>query len=753
MVFLVLIAHQISFLNADQIICPAIGTPCSTNSNCCPHYVTDHGTFYGYCDGTCKPADGINGNKNENQWCKTELFDEASGSIDEYYDSFSPGCYGDGFGGILGWNWNSINDYSVKEGKHQCDLLFPGYSGAITGGAFTANYDYKGNQLRVFDDAVNPELLESTFYDTKGYGASYASISKISGQVVSSLDPVGNLLESKDANGNKVQNYYDNLDRLKKSIFYDSNGNKDFSIKYYYDTYSQFSGEESCSTTGNSLNLLCEIRDDSGFIKFRYDERTRVVWQEKTIYDEDFGRRIYTTMFEYDSLDNVRSVTLPSQDKLVYEYDSLNQLKKIKYWNQADGSEEVIADLSYTATGAIKQKVLNPNDAVNKIYADYEYDAKDQVIELYYSKQDSRDQGVSLFQRRIDYDEVGNVLGIRYNIDSSVQNEQYVYDNLYRLTHAVYPGKVFDYDYLNTLGDRQVKTVNAQTTTYTYDPIRNILISFIVSGGGSAPVGTTSLIYDERGNLLTSSFSGGIVNSFVYDSLNRMIQSLTGNVLVGEYTYDYTNKRIKKKTQYETTFYLYQGDNVLQEEVFSVDSCSVGCGNTDGDENNLINTDDINQYINFFYGVGESPILCASDVDGSGEVDISDLKYLIDFTFGVQSTLLCANPTKLSSDPLQGHTLEDIKNHITQAANTATISHPPIEPEILDEGIIPSKENGFSETQSNETNATIGNDTEIPPSNKTNITIENKVEAPSINDTNITTGNETIRNETNAQES
>ncbi|MBU0893841.1 MAG: hypothetical protein KKF48_03395 [Nanoarchaeota archaeon] len=694
-------------------VCKFEGALCNSNSECCPTYLTDHGTFYGYCKqagtypGVCVPADGLNGNKNELEWCKRFMYDENGGHKTEWtqyaqdlyfqevelYDQWDEEGYN-----YYGWNENSLSKYTDTGVIHYCDLLFGGFKESPErGGTSAATYDYRGNQIRVFGANAN---LETNFYDTHSYGSPYGLISKISGQIVSSIDPSGKLLQAVDANGNKIKNYYDNADRLIGSEYYNGAGVNDFIVYYYYGDHE---GPGYCSTFGDSFNLLCEITDDSGSTRFKYDERGRVVWQEKTIKDSEFGDKIYELEYVYDSANNVVEITLPDSQKIFYDYNTLGQLIKISY-GISKGSAEIISDFKYRPSGAIDSKILGEDS----IFANYDYDIKEQLTGLYFSKQGplSSNEDNIFFKRGMVYDAIGNVLGISDLIPGSFvfgpSKENYIYDNVYRLIKAEYPNdpsglKTFDYVYKNILGDRDYLTIsNTGTTTYDYDSLTGRLASY------DSPSSNVILEYDSNGNIVSST-QNSIESVFSYDSLNRMVYSNVKGIETN-YIYDHSNMRVKKKTPTETTFYLYQGGNVIYEESIKISQTpTLLCGDANNDD--AVNIFDTTYLISYLYKGGPAPACdnytdCA-DTNGDGIVNLFDVTYLISYLYKggpapVEQPGICADP---SGNPgPQEMTLGELQNYLAEAQQSQEPEPVPIKPQTLDpeQGI---EESGIQQEQ------------------------------------------------------
>lgn len=532
-----------------------LGGDCSAIS-CSPTYLTDHGTFYGYCDGVCRVADGINGNFDELNWCQKYITAPLAS-----YSHWTHYWTGSEYIDFLGWD----PDPSLSP-RILCEDLFYGTLPEDVGeNGFRGGYNYRGQQTQIRDE--QNVTIEDDFYDTLGYGAQYGYLSSASGLVESLIDPLGRLHQTIDQEGNVMKNTYDGLDRvIITEYFLPSNLNTpDFTVQYFYDS---LQGGATCSSTGKSFNLLCAVVDDTGSTSFLYDERDRVVLQRKKITTFQFAQRgnerEYVLGFEYDVADNLKEMSLPDGTLIKYYYDGLGQLVRIERVKN-DGSVEELSTLDYTATGQIVRKGIGPSASPNFITADYYYDNKQQLVGFQYTK-----SGVPIFQRSMQYDLLGNIEKIGYGLDVSNpeiltnSKEVYAYDSLSRLKSANYEGdKSFVYGYGNMLGDRVTKAVDGVVTEYSY--VTGNRLDFygpVAQGAGTA----TNLGYDDSGNILIEASSDRIA-SYRYDSLNRLASSTT-NGKTSNYFYDYTNKRNMKVTTEGTTFYLYHGNNVIFEEYF-----------------------------------------------------------------------------------------------------------------------------------------------------------------------------------------
>ncbi|MEK6843314.1 MAG: dockerin type I domain-containing protein, partial [Candidatus Micrarchaeota archaeon] len=354
-------------------------------------------------------------------------------------------------------------------------------------------------------------------------------------------------------------------------------------------------------------------------------------------------------------------------------YDDLS-LKK-KFVTDSNPQFEPIASFDYGPSGEILQKNLAPASA-NPLIAAYSYDDLTRPTSIYYSLGSKYNPASPILQESLKYDEVGNVLQISDAVDLTnpgniIGNvDTFLYDNLYRLKSANYVNdKAFTFNYKNLLGDRQDKTIISattgatETTNYIDYGSDDRLKEFVVSG--SAAAGSTSLNYDENGNVVSA--TGPSKNlRLKYDSLNRVTQSNDAN----DYSYDYQNLRVKKKTALGTTYYIYQGNNVIYEDFIPSGICQQTCGDLDGSGGK--NVVDITYFVNYLFRGGPQPkYLCSADVNGNNNINVVDLTYYVNFLFRGGPQPICTSSPALSNDPTGGWTYERAQSFIG-SAQTAT---------------------------------------------------------------------------------
>ena len=310
-------------------------------------------------------------------------------------------------------------------------------------------------------------------------------------------------------------------------------------LKYYYDN------EEGCLDDSNSVGRVCKIEDESGSTLFKYDVKGRVIEEIKKI-----GNRAYRIFYEYDSANNLVSITNPEDLITEYVYDDVGRLSEVKF------NDESLITYEYNERGMIESSVMN------NVYTKYTYGDLDYLTSMYSSigeyYSDER-----VFERTYALSSIGDVEGVYYTVDRSnpgahnnlQRTEDYRYDILNRLISSQYPGnEIIEYSY-DQVGNRIEMTKENNVYTYYYTNDNNQLTRI------SSTNENIILDYDAVGNLIE--FRGAV---YSYDENNRLTTIILPDGNVIKYVYDYTGKAVKKIDKEKTTYYVYNGNNVIYEE-------------------------------------------------------------------------------------------------------------------------------------------------------------------------------------------
>ena len=307
-----------------------------------------------------------------------------------------------------------------------------------------------------------------------------------SGTVTYALDNVGSVVTRHDARQQEFTYTYDGLNRLKRI---DAPGTAhDVEIRY----------------EGPNRK---EMWNGHVFSEFHYDATDRL--RERT--DQITGQS-FTTLYDYDGLDNLTRIEYPNHRKVRYEIDPGNGSRVTRVYEE-DGT--TFADqIDYHASGAVSE-FRSGNGLSNHVGFDLR----------------SRPEGLDAGPLHLiyGYDDAGNVRSI--TDARPVFSQTFEYDAVDRLTHVFGSFGATNFTYAAD-GNRQTKG----DVTYTYSPTTNRLHQ--VTGGVEAAV----YGYDDNGNLHEAPGT-----TITYTPFNMME------------TFAVTNAQTQVTS---TTTYRYDADNV-----------------------------------------------------------------------------------------------------------------------------------------------------------------------------------------------
>jgi RHS repeat-associated protein len=365
----------------------------------------------------------------------------------------------------------------------------------------TYTYDLSGNLLST-TDAMNQQT--SYQYDDLNRLTTTTFPTSPSTQETRTYDNMGNLQTRTTANGSQISYTYDALNRLTKVTYPGSGG----TVSYTYDA------------DGNKLKMVSPSATDY----YSYDARDRLTNQTEYVAGVK-----YQTLYAYDGVGDITSLTYADGYMLTMTYDGVNRLKKVG----------TFATIGYTVDDMIS-KITYGNGEVTT----YTYDSRDrptQILDKYGSTKE--------MDLNYTYDGTGNVL--------TENSQSYGYDYLSRLTSSTGPWGSITYTYDQT-GNR-LRTVNSSTTTVYCYGAYNRLSSYSTSSCSSP---TVSYTYDANGNLITK--SGGWTYSYDYE--NRLTKVIHSGTTVQTNSYDGNGNRVQQTAGSSTFTYSYQGLNILYEK-------------------------------------------------------------------------------------------------------------------------------------------------------------------------------------------
>jgi len=334
-----------------------------------------------------------------------------------------------------------------------------------------------------------------------------ASIIYPSGKKVSyRYSSTGLLLETTNARGQKIKYQHDKRGRVIRKKMPNDNWN------YRYDA------------RGNLVQA-----GNMGFtVRYSYDRLRRPIQIE---YPK-WGKVI---KYEYDKFGRIIGRTDPEGNQTRYRYDKLGRVSRIRIEAKAQTAFSFVYD---DAGRLVKRK------AGNKTITDHKYDTTGRVVSIVHRGQ----AGELLAAAAYRYDLDGNRVEV---IDKDENKSVYRYDSERRLIGETGPLGRKKYVY-GPGGKRTSVTGQSGAAVYRYD-----------KAGRLVRAGKLSFFYDADGNLVSRKNKDGTTHYF-YDSENNLIKVAPPDGKIVAYGYGPFGKRIWREVNSKRTYYLHDGDNLLQ---------------------------------------------------------------------------------------------------------------------------------------------------------------------------------------------
>lgn len=330
-----------------------------------------------------------------------------------------------------------------------------------------------------------------------------------------SYDPTGNRLTQTDNRGVTWTMTYDALNRLASTSYPATSLN----VAYSYDSYTG----TPCTAASYPVGRLTGMTDASGSTTYCYDLRGNIIEKIQATHGYRFDTR-----YSYNLSDRLMSITYPSGALVNYTRDADGRIQTVSVTPPGGSATAVITNLTWQPFGPpITYTFAQGGQTLSKTF-DQNYwmtDVTGTALNLHFCR-DAESNITSL---------VPSALAC-----TGTKTEQYVYDNLYRLTH-VQDGAgsdLQDFTY-NLTGDRQTKTIDPNPTqTYTYTPNTHQLDG----------VGANARMLDPNGN--TKEITGGATLDFTFDNRNRMTAVSRNSTPITSYDYNAKGERVYKTTTY-----------------------------------------------------------------------------------------------------------------------------------------------------------------------------------------------------------
>ncbi|MBF0532545.1 MAG: RHS repeat protein [Candidatus Omnitrophica bacterium] len=407
----------------------------------------------------------------------------------------------------------------------------------------TYNYDNNENLASVVDSENHATTYE---YDERDKLLKATDANDPPGVTQTDYDANANLKKITDANNHATNYEYDLFDRQAKEIYadasyheytFDKNGNLKIhrvpdgkTIEYDYDELNRLTAKRYPSNPGRNaifdydLGGRLESADNAAVqIHNTYDNLNRIA---TTIYS--LSSNLYPLAYNYYKNGQLKSLTYPSSKLVEQTYDNDNRLDLVK----AGGT--TIADYNYDPLNRLSS-VAYPQISTEQNYL---YDPANQLLLL--TNQFSTGGEISSYAYPT-HDKVGN----RTRMD---------------VTRGTFPAETINYSYNNIY---ELKTVTgAQNHAFDYDNVGNRLTADGVNYTSNAlnqylTVNSSTFGYDTNGNLASDG-----AKTFTYDEENHLISSPSS---ASTYAFDAFGRRLSKTVNGTTTYFIYNGDDIIEE--------------------------------------------------------------------------------------------------------------------------------------------------------------------------------------------
>ena len=405
------------------------------------------------------------------------------------------------------------------------------------GGKTAYAYDARDNLRRVTDAGGR-----QTAYTWDGFDNLIRRASPATGVTRYGYDAAGNRIWETDARGVTGRARYDALNRLTAWRWPAEGGRlHPEDMSWHYDT-----GPD----CGHGLGRLCEIRDESGVTRYRYDPRGLRLGQT-TARD---GRR-HTTSYGYDGAGQRVHMTYPSGRRVDYARNRAGELLSIS--TTYEGQTRVLASrLVYRPFGP-----LSALDYGNGLVRRQAYDPGGRLTRLL--------SGPGVQDLRYAYDQADNLIA-RHDGVSPAEGRGYAYDALNRLEEVSGAGlDLYTYD---ALGNRMSRATPERLEHYRYHPESGRLRQRepggayeYDAGGRTTEDGRLRYRYGAEGRLaeIQRASTGQRRAAYRYNALSERVKKLGASVTY--YHYDLEGRLLAETDASGQTRaeYLYLGNAPL----------------------------------------------------------------------------------------------------------------------------------------------------------------------------------------------
>lgn len=371
------------------------------------------------------------------------------------------------------------------------------------------------------------------------------------------IDSAGRLLSSRGPTGQLARVEYDALSRPVKTVnrlggitefTYDANSNL-LSVKdprnnvtaYSYDNMNRQTSRTDplghiATYEYDAVGGLKQFTDARGKVTaYGYDNFYRLVFVGfgKT---GDPANPVYesTITYTYDTLGRLVEIVDSASGTISYTYDNLDRLI-------SETTSQGSVSYSYDAANRKTSMTVAGQAPVN-----YTYDNADRLTQL-------TQAGVTV---SFTYDDAGRILSVSQT--NGIVNE-FTYDAASNLTSITYRKDSLVLGNLTYEYDAAGKRTKVGGTFARTGMPQSLTVASYNGANQLTERGSATLTYDQNGNLTSDG-----TNAYAWNARNQLA-SITSSGLAARFQYDALGRRVNKTINGQSTTYLYDGANAVQE--------------------------------------------------------------------------------------------------------------------------------------------------------------------------------------------
>jgi YD repeat-containing protein len=320
-------------------------------------------------------------------------------------------------------------------------------------------------------------------------------------------------------------------------------------------------------TTAPGKGQVSQVTDGAGTETYGYDSQGRLTSKTRSI-----DSNIYTTSYEYNAISQQTAIIYPSGKRVRSNYDLRGRLTGLDKMSGSQVAVSYMSSIGYNTAGQVTGLSLG-----NGVAESYGYSAD----RLQMTSQVASKGGVTLLSLSYGYlsaagasgtgsvsGNSGQMMSVGGTVNSQARDESFSYDTLARLVSRSGWGsgnRRFEYD---RWGNR--------TAVYNSPQVgfgQQIQSASVQQGAGIATNRLTN-ITNRNGNIQTQlpqvyDASGKLTHdgqhNYKYDSEGRIAYVDEGAPNQASYSYDSANRRVKRVAAGVTTYYIWEGSQVIAE--------------------------------------------------------------------------------------------------------------------------------------------------------------------------------------------